>query len=283
MEVIAAAGGRLSAAMTIPDDRAVRKSGRVFIDAHCTQHGIPLGKFRNINDPDALDWLRAQDLDWLFIIGWSQIAGPDVLASVRQGAIGMHPTLLPQGRGRAAIPWAILKGLDRTGVTMFKLDAGVDSGPIIAQREVPIGPRETATTLYARVEDAHRALMREAWPQLRAGRVTLTPQDESKATYWPGRTPEDGRLLPSMSVQEADRLVRAVTHPYPGAFIDLPEGRLRVWEASIAGGGAGTTSIEGAKMLRSTTRSLQFADGPMYLRDYSCEVLSVPHPVSETC
>jgi len=252
MEVIAAAGGRLHAAMTIPDDRGLRKSGRVFIGDHCARHGIPLGRFHNINDPDALAWLRAQNLDWLFIIGWSQIAGPDVLASVRQGAIGMHPTLLPQGRGRAAIPWAILKGLDRTGVTMFKLDAGVDSGPVIAQREVAIGPRETATTLYARVEAAHRDLMRVAWANLSAGRVTLTPQDESLATYWPGRMPEDGRLLPTMTVAEADRLVRAVTEPYPGAFIDGPDGRLRVWEAVPAGAESGATG-----------ERLRFADGEL--------------------
>jgi len=171
---------------------------------------------------------------------------------VRQGAIGMHPTLLPQGRGRAAIPWAILKGLDRTGVTMFKLDAGVDSGPVIAQREVAIGPRETATTLYARVEAAHRDLMRVAWANLSAGRVTLTPQDESLATYWPGRMPEDGRLLPTMTVAEADRLVRAVTEPYPGAFIDGPDGRLRVWEAVPAGAESGATG-----------ERLRFADGEL--------------------
>ena len=261
MEVIAATGGRLHAAMTIPDDKGLRKSGRVFIGDHCTRHGITLGRFRNINDADAVAWLRAQELDWLFIIGWSQIAGPDVLASVRQGAIGMHPTLLPQGRGRAAIPWAILKGLDRTGVTMFKLDAGVDSGPIIAQREVAIGPRETATTLYARVESAHRELMRDAWSNLSAGRVTLTAQDESQATYWPGRTPEDGRLLPTMTVAEADRLVRAVTAPYPGAFIDGPDGRLRVWEAVPAG--TREAAQAESRVVHEPPQRLRFADGEL--------------------
>lgn len=252
MEAISAAGGRLHAAMSIPDDKGLRKSGRAFIGEHCARHGIPLGRFRNINDPDALEWLRAQELDWLFIIGWSQLAGADALACMRQGAIGMHPTLLPQGRGRAAIPWAIIKGLDRTGVTMFKLDDGVDSGPIIAQRELRIGPREDARVLYSRVEAAHRDLMRDAWADLSAGRVTLTPQDEGQATYWPGRTPEDGRLLPTMSVAEADRIVRAVTTPYPGAFIDGHRGRLRVWEAVPAGDSSG-----------SALERLRFSDGEL--------------------
>ena len=101
----------------------------------------------------------------------------------------MHPTLLPQGRGRAAIPWAILKALPETGVTLFQLDEGVDTGPIIAQKVLPIAANETATTLYERVADAHRSLIGQVWPNLPSGNVQRRIQDESQATIWPGRTP----------------------------------------------------------------------------------------------
>ena len=234
MEEIDAAGGRLDAVLTLTDEMGRAKSGRVHVDAFCADRAIPLAKFRNVNEPASLDWLRQQDLDWLFIIGWSQIAHPGVLALLRRGAIGMHPTLLPEGRGRSAVPWAILKDLRVTGVSMFKLDAGVDTGPLLGQEEIRVEPRETATTLYGKVEQAHRTLIRRTWPLLVTDALQVVPQDHSRATVWPGRTPADGRLDLTMTVGCADRLVRAVTHPYPGAYFDEGSTRWRIWSAAPA-------------------------------------------------
>ena len=128
MEEIYAAGGELDLAITLHDDRAINKSGRVYLDDFCGARGIDLVKVRHINDSEAIEAIRSREIDWLFIIGWSQIAGPQVLAAPTHGVHGIHPTLLPEGRGRAPIPWAILKGLKETGVTLFKLDEGVDTG-----------------------------------------------------------------------------------------------------------------------------------------------------------
>jgi methionyl-tRNA formyltransferase len=239
MQAIYDAGGELVFAGSLLDTQAPNKSGRVYLDGFCAARGIPLTKFRNVNDPQALDALRAADLDWLMIIGWSQIAREEALATPRLGVLGMHPTLLPVGRGRAAVPWAILLGLEETGVTLFKLDGGVDTGPILAQVRLPLAPRETSTTLYQRVNEAHRALILEHWRSIASGTVTFTRQDDSKASEWPGRTPEQGRLDHSMTVVEADRLVRAATRPYPGAFMDIDGRRLRIWEASPETGSRG--------------------------------------------
>jgi methionyl-tRNA formyltransferase len=243
MEEIYAAGGRLDLALSLRDDKATKKSGRIYLDEFCDRHGIPLVKIRHINDPEAEAAIRAGQLDWLFIIGWSQIAGVGVLRAPRRGALGIHPTLLPEGRGRAAIPWAILKNLRRTGVTLFRLETGVDTGPVAAQVEIPIAPDETATSLYQRVSDAHRTLLREALPGLTSGTVRFTPQDESRATYWPARTPEDGRILPTMSVAEVDRLVRAATRPYPGAFIEQGGVTTRIWRGRIAAGDPASPAV----------------------------------------
>jgi len=236
MEEIYAVGGRLDLVLTLPDERSRAKAGRIYPDEFCRLHGIPLVKIGHINDVEAVAAIRAHQLDWLFIIGWSQIAGEDVLRAPRRGALGMHPTLLPEGRGRAAIPWAILKNLARTGVTLFQLGPGVDTGPIAAQVEIPIAPDETATSLYQRVNEAHRTLLREAWPRLVDDTLRLTPQDESRATYWPGRTPADGRILPTMKVDEVDRLVRATTRPYPGAFVEEVGMVTRIWRGRPARG-----------------------------------------------
>lgn len=267
---IVAAGGTLDCVVTLHDHIGVRKSGRVRLDDFCAEHGIPLFKIRHVNDADAVALLRARELDWLFIIGWSQIASADVLTAPRLGALGMHPTLLPEGRGRASIPWAILKGLDETGVTMFKLDEGVDTGPVLAQERIPVGAREVATTLYEKVARAHRSLMRRAWPKLVRGELALTAQDESRATYWPGRTHEDGRLDPAMTVAEADALVRATTRPYPGAFLDRAGGRLRVWAATPRDDASGALP-PGADCLR-------FRDGELRIDESELERLPMPAP-----
>lgn len=256
MEEIYAAGGTLDLALTLPDDRAQAKSGRVYLDAFCAERGVELVKVSNINDPDAIDAVTSRGIDWLFVIGWSQIARRAALEAPSRGVLGMHPTLLPVGRGRAAIPWAILKGLSETGVTLFKLDEGVDTGPILAQECIPLDARETATTLYQKVNAAHRTLIRSVWPALEAGTLELYPQDDAQATLWPGRTPEDGRIVPAMTVQQADRLVRAVTRPYPGAFYDAGGRRLRVWSGAPG-------AREG--------HVLDLADGPYTALDYEWE------------
>ena len=141
----------------------------------------------------------------------------------------MHPTLLPQGRGRASIPWSILYGLSSTGVTLFKLDVGVDSGPIASQVVLPISPSETATDLYAKICQAHIQLIREAFPLLLSNNLSLTPQDSTLATYWTGRKPVDGLITSNMTVSEIDRLVRATTHPYPGAYFFKNSRKCLVW------------------------------------------------------
>lgn len=244
LEAALADGGEFALAITLKDELARAKSGRCYLDDLASEHGIELMKIRHINDPDAIEAIRKADLDWLFIIGWSQIAGPDVLSSTRNGVLGMHPTLLPEGRGRASIPWAILKGLTQTGVTMFRLDEGVDTGPILAQQVVPIDERETASSLYDKVTSAHVALMRDAWPQLQHTTTNLHAQDESRATTWPGRTPEDGRIDPSkMTTTEVDRTVRALTHPYPGTFVETASGLLTIWAGAPGTGSRSPDSI----------------------------------------
>ena len=260
MEALYEAGGQLSFAMTLEDDQAVSKSGRIYLDSFCTANNIPLLKSRHVNNQDVIDAVYEHELDWLFIIGWSQIAGEAILSAPKQGVLGMHPTLLPVGRGRAAIPWAILKGLDKTGVTLFKLDTGVDTGPIVDQVEIPLSPKTTATELYELVDEAHIRLMHKVVPALMSDNLTLTVQDDSKATEWPGRKPEDGRIDLNGSVYDAERLVRAVTRPYPGAFVDVADRRFVVWQA--------TAWADAVMPARKGTKGLQFKDGWLEFLEY---------------
>lgn len=248
MEAIYDVGGNLDFAMTLHDEQSKNKSGRVYIDSFCKKHGVKLYKSSHVNNSDVIKAIKSHEIDWLFIIGWSQIASKELLEAPKKGVLGMHPTLLPQGRGRAAIPWAIIKGLDRTGVTLFKLDEGVDTGDIVDQVEIKLGNEIAATELYHEVNKAHVDLMKKVIPDLIKNNIQLLKQDESLATEWPGRKPEDGELDLEGSVFEAERMVRALTHPYPGAFYyDLDGKKIIIWRSQI------TDSDQG--------HSLVFADG----------------------
>ncbi len=231
VEAIYECGGKLDAIFTLQDDMSRQKSGRVYFDDIAASCGIALEKIRNINDEKAIAALEAADLDWLFVIGWSQIVRDEALAIPSHGAIGMHPTLLPEGRGRAAIPWAILKGLNKTGVTMFKLDGGVDTGPIFAQQQIPMSSDINATQLYDLVDKAHTSLMRQTFPKLASGDLEAKRQDDTLATEWLGRKPEDGEIDFNGSVHDAEKLIRATTKPYPGAFYQKGSYKKIIWSA----------------------------------------------------
>lgn len=254
MEALYEAGATLDLAITLPDDKALKKSGRIFLDEFCFDRGIPLLKAGHINDEAVKERIIKDQIDWLFIIGWSQIAGEEILAAPRRGVLGIHPTLLPIGRGRAAIPWAILKQLDQTGVTLFKIDTGVDTGPIIAQLEIPMSSDIDATALYHLVNEAHSNLIHEAIPKLILDEPPLIEQNEERATLWPGRKPEDGEIALNGSVYDAERLVRAVTWPYPGAYFIKDGIKTVVWRAHIA-----------SRILPDTSAHLIFHDGILVL------------------
>ncbi len=224
IEAVLEIGGSFDLFITLNDTKAKSKSGRIYLDKLSKETGTPLLKIDHVNDEEAIDALREYEIDWLFIIGWSQIASKEVLETPNYGVIGAHPTLLPVGRGRAAVPWAILKGLDKTGVSFFQMDEGVDTGLILGQEVIELSEDETATLLYDKVNIAHETLIKNIWASLINGTLTGVKQDESNANYWKGRKPEDGIIdTNNMSKFEVDRLVRATTKPYPGAYLELTE------------------------------------------------------------
>ena len=234
IEEIYRLGGSLDVLITLKDDRGRDKSGRVYLDDFAREHQIPLIKTEHINDLEVERAVREMRLDWLFIIGWSQIAGKHILDAPQIGCIGMHPTVLPEGRGRASIPWAILKKLPQTGVTMFRLDEGVDTGDIIAQETIPLPGEITAAELYEKVKQAHIQLIRDNWEDIINGTASFRKQEEALATKWPGRRPDDGEITGDMNVEDALTLVRAVTHPYPGAFYTEGGKKRLIWSARRA-------------------------------------------------
>lgn len=226
-------GGKLDILITLDDNVAVKKTGRVYLDDFANETQTPLHKTPHINDPETVTALKKANLDYLLVIGWSQLVNNTVSDTVRYSILGMHPTLLPIGRGRAPIPWTILKGLEKSGVTLFELTKEADKGDILGMERFDVAKDETATTLYDKARKAHIRLIRRLWKSLNNGTLAGRPQNDSQATYWPRRGPEDGEIKSNMSLKDIDSLVRASTQPYPGAFLPTKAGKLIIWSGRI--------------------------------------------------
>ena len=226
------AGVGVAGIVTLPGPVDPLRSGQCSFDEAAEAHGAPLIETTDVNAPDTVAAVRALEPDVVFVVGWSQLVGAEFIDAARHGVFGMHPTLLPRHRGRAAIPWAILSGLGKTGVTLFEIvDPTADSGPIVGQIEVPIAPDETATTLYERTAGAHVELVSAHAAELAAGGGPRIPQDPTRASAWPRRRPADGIIDWETRAPYLWDWVRAQTRPYPGAFTYLGEEKVVVWRA----------------------------------------------------
>ena len=226
------AGAEVAAVVTLPGPIDPDRSGQCSFDEIAADLGARLIETADVNAPDTIAAIREVDPDLIFVVGWSQLVMDEFIGLPRHGVFGMHPTLLPRHRGRAAIPWAILSGLAKTGVTLFQIaDGTADSGPIVGQVEVPIAPDETATTLYDKVTAAHLDVVREFVPKLLDGTAERLPQDTRRASSWPRRAPADGIIDWETRAPYVHDWVRAQTRPYPGAFTYLGEDKLVVWRA----------------------------------------------------
>ena len=228
----AEAGADVVGIVTLPGPIDPNRSGQCAFDDIAQALGAALLETTDVNAAETVDAVRGLEPELIFVIGWSQLVRDPFLRTASAGVYGMHPTLLPRHRGRAPIPWAILSGLARTGVTLFEItDATADAGPIVGQVDVEIARDETATTLFDKLSDAHEDLIRTHVPQLLAGTAPKIPQDARRASAWPKRTPADGIIDWETRAPYLDAWVRAQTHPYPGAFTFRGDERLVIWRA----------------------------------------------------
>lgn len=213
------------------DPSLSHRSGYVPLGGLANKWGFELIETRDINDPAVFERVRAAGPDLLIVAGWSQLVRDPLLSSFPLKAVGLHPTALPEGRGRAPIPWTLIKGLSTTAVSLFYLVEEADAGDVVDQEPIEVSMRDDATSLYEKVADAHAAILVRAVPRLLSGTADRRPQGEG--SYWPKRRPEDGVIAWSSGVEALYNWVRALTRPYPGAFTYLRGRRLTVWSADM--------------------------------------------------
>lgn len=185
----------------------------------------------DINHPLWLQRIRQLEPEILFSFYYRKLVSQALLDVPRAACLNLHGSLLPKYRGCAPANWAILNGETRSGVTLHHMIRQPDAGDIVCQREVEIRPADTAATLNRKLAEAARPMLDEYLPLIRSGRAPRTPQDPAAATYFPRRKPADGAIDWTQSARQVANLIRAVTHPYPGAFTYVRSTRVLIWEA----------------------------------------------------
>lgn len=178
--------------------------------------------------PEFLDQLRPLKPDIGVVVAYGHILKPKLLALPTLGMINVHASLLPELRGAAPIEHAILGGLSETGVTVMKMEEGLDTGPIIHQTSTPIAPDETGGELTVRLAELGALALVEALALIATGRATPTAQDHSRASYAPKITREDARIRWDSSAAQVARTVRAFD-PRPGAWTTLGDTELKLF------------------------------------------------------
>lgn len=247
LETLLDLDARIVGIFTLRPDLAANVSGAVPWEDLAASRRIPLHYVRNINDAESVEILRGLAPDLVFCVGWTQLLRSELLRVPSMGCIGFHASLLPRLRGRAPVNWAIILGERETGNTMMLLDEGVDTGDILAQRRFPIEEDDTCATVYDKVARSADEMIREVLPAIREGRLRRTPQDHAAATVMPRRRPEDGEIDWTRTTRQLHDWVRALTHPYPGAFTTLRGSRLFVWKAMRWRPGPGGPGVDGPR------------------------------------
>jgi methionyl-tRNA formyltransferase len=184
-------------------------------------------------DPAALASIEAAKPDLLLSFYYRGILPDSLLRLPRLGAFNVHGSLLPKYRGRAPVNWAILSDEKVTGATLHAMTAKPDAGDIVDQEPVPIGPDDTAIEVQRRVTAAAVKLLERRLEELKSGTAPRHPQDEAAATTFGRRGPQDGRIEWIRTSEQVHNLVRAVTHPYPGAFTEIFGGRTFLWKTRL--------------------------------------------------
>jgi len=179
--------------------------------------------------------LNAASPDLLFSFYYRNILPKDLLRVPRFGAYNIHGSLLPKYRGRAPVNWAVANGETKTGATLHEMISRPDAGGIVDQEEVAIGEDDMAGDVQKHVTEAAVRLLERSLGPLEAGTAKVRPQEEPAATTFGRRRPEDGRIDWALSSREVHNLVRAVSHPYPGAFTDLFGRKMFIWKTRLPG------------------------------------------------
>jgi methionyl-tRNA formyltransferase len=230
LEELADLGADVRAVYTRPETDDL--SNQVGFEAFTDARDVPLHRVDSVNDEQVVSQIAGYEPELLFVVGWSQLVTRAVLDLPTVTALGMHPSPLPRGRGRAPLAWSLIKGLDETELSFFHLVEAADAGDLVGQEPIDIAIDDDAGSLYEKMVRAGRRLVRRHYPTFERGEVPREPQDDEVATWWPKRTPRHGLVDWNQPPMAVYNWIRGQTRPYPGAFSFLDGRKVKIWSAA---------------------------------------------------
>lgn len=189
----------------------------------------------SLKSENDLERVKAMDVSLAFMMGWQRLIPQDILNQIKIGAFGMHGSAvnLPLGRGRSPMNWSIIEGREMFYTNLFKYDAGADSGEILASYKFSINEQDTGETMHFKNTMAMKFLIRENLSKLLSGEFELTAQANLEPTYYPKRSPSDSLIDWKAEVHQIERLIRAVTKPFNGAYAFIEGVKIKIFRAQV--------------------------------------------------
>ena len=232
LEKIVEAGHEITLVVTQPD-KPKGRSGELQVSdvkACALKHGFPVFQPERIKLPENVAYLKNYEADIYVVAAFGQILSQEILDIPKFGCVNIHASLLPKYRGAAPIQQAIIDGEKTTGVTIMQMAAGMDTGDILLQREIPIDDNETGGGLFDKLSELGAELIAEALPKIERGELTPVPQDEKLATKCGKLSKNMGKIDFNKSAVTIRNLVRGL-NPWPSAYTRLDGKMLKIWSA----------------------------------------------------
>lgn len=234
LEAIIKAGHEIALVVTQPDKPKGRGGALQFppVKECAIAHDLPVFQPKKIRETENVEYLRAFDADIMVVAAFGQILPQTILDMPKYGCINVHASLLPKYRGAAPIQWSIINGDRFTGVTIQRMDIGVDTGDMIAKKEIRIAEDETGGSLFDKLAVIGAELCVETMDRIEKGSAEYIPQDHKQATHVSMIDKEFGNIDWSKSAVEIERLIRGL-NPWPSAFTRLNGKNFKIWKAKV--------------------------------------------------
>ena len=202
------------------------------LDQLASDNNIPCFIMKtNMKDEKLISFANSLEPDFIVVVGWYHMITSNYFEIAP--CYGLHASLLPKYCGGAPLVWTLINGERKAGISLFQLDSGVDSGDIVGQEEVLVSENETIKTLYQKIELKGLDLIEKFVRDASLNQLKLKPQDHSKRTVYPQRSPKDGLIDWSWTSTAIDRFIRAQTKPYPGAFTIYNNQKYVIYKSEI--------------------------------------------------
>lgn len=235
LKALAVAGHEIAGVVSQPDKPKGRGKNLqpTPVKEAAMELGLPVYQPKKVRDPEFLEVLKELNPEVIVVVAFGQLIPKSILELAPYGCINVHASLLPKYRGAAPIQWAVIDGEPETGVTIMRMDEGLDTGDMISKVTVPVSADETGGSLFDKLSEAGAKLLVETLPSLEEGTAVFEKQPEESPTAYAGMIKKSmGDLDWNRPAEELERLIRGL-NPWPSAYTKLDGKTLKIWKAQV--------------------------------------------------